>query len=342
MPDLKQEISALLAEQAYRPDEPGCAVGVYLNGEPLFEGCHGVRALGGTEPITPTTNFRIASVSKQFTAAAILLLAERGQLRLAASLCDLFPGFPAYGAEITVAELIGHTSGIKDYEDLIPSDFSGTFRDADVLHLMTQQESGDFAPGSAYHYSNTAYALLALIVEKITCESFPSFLEHNLFGPAGMKRSLAWDDRIAVVDERAMGHRRDKAGAWELRDQGLTTSVLGDGGIYTSIREYALWDLALRNDRILSPAALRQAYTPGRLDDGSSTGYGFGWRIEEKRGLMVCHHTGSTTGFNSFARRIPSIGLCTIFLANRNGDEPKNLAPKIEDLALAQLKDLLP
>jgi CubicO group peptidase (beta-lactamase class C family) len=157
-----------------------------------------------------------------------------------------------------------------------------------------------------------------------------------------MTRSLAWDDRVSVIEERAFGHRKREDGTWELRDQSTTSSVLGDGGIYTSIRDYRMWDLALSDSRVLGPSAIRQALTPGRLDDGSSTGYGFGWRLEEKRGLLVCHHTGSTTGFNAFARRIPALGLCTIYLANRNGEEPKNLAPQIEDLALQQLKDLLP
>jgi len=337
-----KEIESMLAERGYGPEEPGCAVGVYLEGRPLAEVCRGRRALDATDPITPTTNFRIASVSKQFTAAAVLLLVEQGKLRLQSTLCDLFPGFPAYGAEISVADLVGHTSGLKDYEDLLPADFVGTFRDADVLDLMMRESAGDFEPGSQYRYSNTGYALLALIVDRASGGSFPEFLERSIFRPAGMLRSLAWDDRVGTITERAFGHRRAESGGWEARDQSRTSSVLGDGGIYTSIREYALWDRALADNRILGTSAIRQMLTPGRLDDGSSTGYGFGWRVEEKRGLLVCHHTGSTTGFNSFARRIPALGLCTVFLANRISDDPKELTPRIEDLALEGLKDLLP
>jgi CubicO group peptidase (beta-lactamase class C family) len=208
--------------------------------------------------------------------------------------------------------------------------------------MMMEQSGVDFPAGNRYRYSNTGYALLAMIVERIAGCPFPEFLDRHLFSPAGMAHSLAWDFRGPQVFERAYGHEPAADGNWIERDQSITSSVLGDGGVYTSIREYALWDRALASGSILSPQSMRLAMTPGRLDDGTATGYGFGWRLEEKRGLLVAHHTGATVGFRSFARRIPAIGLCTLVFSNRSSAEAWELAPLIEDLALDELKDLLP
>ena len=193
---LAEGIARLLEGRGFDPALPGCAIRVYHEGKALHEEVRGLRQLGQPEAITPTTNFRLASVTKQFTAACILLLVEDQRLRLGTSLDEIIPDFPAYGADITVADLVGHTSGLKDYEDLMPPDFPHTLRDADVLEIMRGQTSGDFPPGSRYRYSNSGYAVLAMIIEKLSGESFPAFLARRIFGPAGIPRG-------AVITELA-------------------------------------------------------------------------------------------------------------------------------------------
>jgi CubicO group peptidase (beta-lactamase class C family) len=332
--NLATEIHSLLAAR-HNQSEPGCAVGVYAQGRPLAEVCIGVLSIGG-EPITPTTNFRIASVTKQFTAACVLRLVDRGLLRIEDPvrrwLPELFPGADS----VTVGHLIGHTSGLPDYEDLVKDESTPPPRDSEVLAIVARQEACYFLPGSSYRYSNTGYALLACLIERVDGRRFADYLREEIFLPCGMENSVAFEADRSTVSERAYGHRRD-GDSWRAADQSHTSSVLGDGGIYTSIRDYSRWEAALQRGEVLSREAMEWAGTSGRLADGNPTHYGGGWRLEGKRGRLVMHHTGSTTGFNTFARRTPALGLCVVHLANRNGPEPKELAPLIEDLAISRL-----
>jgi CubicO group peptidase (beta-lactamase class C family) len=338
MNTLGRKIDAKVQKRYPDPSAPGCAVLVVYDGRVVFAKGYGVASLETGEPITPATNFRIASVTKQFTALAILQLIERGKLSLDTTLTDIFPDFPKYGADITVRHLLTHTSGLRAYEDLLPEGLKIPVLDADVLRIMKEQDSGFFPPGTKYRYSNTGYAVLAMIVESVSGQRFADYLRDEIFLPAGMNNTVAFENGRSTVPNRAYGYRKAKDGeGWEFADQSLTSSVLGDGGIYTSVMEYAKWDAALQTDRLASPETIAAAYTPNRLADGTETEYGFGWRIEWKNGHRVVHHTGSTTGFNHYVRRIPDLRMCVVVFANREGEEPKELAPAIEDLVLKTL-----
>src|SRR5690606_21903126 len=185
-------------------------------------------------PATPATNYRLASVSKQFTAAAILLLAEDGRLRLDDPVGRWLPSLPPAPAAATLHQVLTHTSGVVDYEDFVPDDATRQVRDADVLHLLEPHDRTLFPPGSAYRYSNSGYALLALVVERASGRPFPAFLRENIFLPLGMDATLARVDEGPAVPDRAFGHAHDGE-AWVRRDQSSTSAVLGDGGIYSSI-----------------------------------------------------------------------------------------------------------
>jgi len=170
-----------------QPGKPGAAVMVIRDGKILAAKGYGLANVEKKIPCDKNTNFRLASFSKQFTAMAMMILVERKKVSLDETLADIFPEFPAYGKNITVRHLLTHTSGLKDYEDLIPAGTTIPVLDQDVFRLMLAQDSTDFPPGSKYHYSNTAFALLAMIVEKRSGQTFATFLRENIFKPLKMK-----------------------------------------------------------------------------------------------------------------------------------------------------------
>lgn len=331
---LASEIDRLIAEAYPDPAAPGCAVLVRLGGQTLVAKGYGTAHLETGEPNTPATHFRLASVSKQFTAAAILRLADQGKLRLDESLVDVFPDFPEYGRAITIRHLLGHTSGLRGYEGLMPRDTTVPILDDGVLEIMREQDSGNFAPGTQYSYSNSGYAVLARIVEERSGRRFADFLREQFFAALGMDGTVAFEQGRSEVPRRAYGYRRNDDGSWRFADQSMTSSVLGDGGVYCSVENYAKWADAWMDARLLSPAAHELAWTPGRLVDGTVTEYGLGWRIETVDGIKRVHHTGSTSGFNNCARLVPEKRLLVIILSNRTGEEPAALGPRIEEMVL--------
>lgn len=317
----------------YEGDVPGAAVLVVQDGKTVLSRTIGLANVQSGEPVTETTNFRLASVTKQFTAAAILILAENGLLSLDESIVDVFPDFPPYGASISVRHLLSHTSGLIDYEDLIPDTATVQVLDQDVLRMMMGQESTYFTPGSAYRYSNGGYAVLAMIVEARSGQSFIDYLEKEVFEPAGMTSTLAFRQGVNSVTNRALGYTVEDDSI-TLSDQSVTSAVLGDGGIYSSIRDMKAWDDALYTDRVLSAESRDAAMTPATAAEDVSTGYGFGWRIDEYRGRRRVHHTGSTSGFRNVIVRFPDDRFSVIVLTNRRGPSVSSLGDQLTDLYL--------
>ncbi len=327
---------------------PGAAVLVVRDGQPIFRRGYGVTDLRTLHPIDAETNFRLASFTKQFTATCIMLLAHDGKLRYDQHLTDIFPEFPAYGRSITIRNLLNHTSGLPDYEDLLMGQYPGTpddnipqIHDAGVLKLLEQQDRGKFPAGSKWEYSNSGYAVLALIVEKTSGKPFGQFLHDRIFVPLKMSHTLAYEQGKNEVPHRAYGHSREKDKAWKQTDQSPTSAVLGDGGIYTSIEDLIQWDSALREHRLLSEAEMQPALTPvqapdgqATLFDGPSSNYGFGWFLDPYKGHKRMSHNGDTMGFSTTIQRFPDDKLTVIILENRADDNPEALALKVADLYL--------
>ena len=326
---------------------PGAAVLVMQKGRPVFQRGYGVADLRTLRPIDAKTNFRLASFTKQFTAASIMLLARDGKLHYDDHLTDFFPEFPAYGKSITVRNLLNHTSGLDDYEDLLMKQYPGTpedkvpqIRDAGVLKILEQQSSGKFAPGTKWEYSNSGYAVLAMIVEKVSGKSFGQFLQERIFIPLNMTNTLAYEKGKNVVPHRAYGHSKND-GIWQETDQSPTSAVLGDGGIYSSLDDLAKWDNALRQHTLLSEAEMNPALTPvqpiggpAKDPDGRTVSYGFGWNVDPYQGHRRMWHDGSTIGFRTTIQRFPGDELTVIVLANRADIDPEELALKVADLYL--------
>jgi CubicO group peptidase (beta-lactamase class C family) len=233
--------------------------------------------------------------------------------------------------------MLQHTSGLIAYEDVMPETTAVQVLDRDVLAMMKAQNSTYFPPGTQFRYSNTAYALLSQIVEDVSGMPFARFLKENIFEPLGMDATLAYEKGISTVMHRAYGYsKRDstKAPGFDRTDQSSTSAVLGDGGIYSSVEDLFKWDQALYTTKLVSKETLNEAFTPNVLPDGKNSNYGFGWYIDEYRGLRRIHHEGSTVGFRSEILRFPGERVSVIILANRAEADPEALALRIADIVL--------
>ena len=311
-------------------DGPGAAVMIIKEGVILFSKEYGLANLEDEITITNETNFRLASITKQFTAMCIMILINHGELDFESTLTDIFSAFPSYGNNITIRHLLNHTSGLVDYESLIQNDATEQVSDMDVYNMMTGLDSTYFTSGTDYRYSNTGYALLSMIVEVKSGLSFAAFLEENIFSPLGMTNSVAHQNGISTVSNRAYGYSQGD-NIYSLDDQSLTSAVLGDGGIYTSLNNMFHWDQSLYTDTLVPIEILNEAFTSGELSNGEKTGYGFGWRIDTYLYRDRAHHTGSTRGFRNVFMRFPDQQISILILTNRNSGSPINIAEKIAD-----------
>src|SRR5205085_6165396 len=244
---LQNKLDNIFAD--YHSDQPGLAVLVRHKGRTIYQRGFGVRDLRTRAPITPQTDFRLASCTKQFTAMAVMLLLHDGKLRYDTRLTDIFPDFPAYGKAITIRHLLNHSSGLPDYEELMeqsPTRWSETqqITDAEVLALLKSTTRGKFAPGTSWSYSNSGYVVLGLVVAKVSGQSFPDFLQARIFRPLKTNHTLAYVRGTNVVPNRAYGHSQE-GGKFIPTDQSSTSATLGDGGVYSNLEDLARWDDAL-------------------------------------------------------------------------------------------------
>ena len=310
--------------QRYDGTVPGASLLVIDHGKPIVRQSWGLAEVEAGTKATPATNYRLASVTKQFTAAAILLLVQDGKIRLDDRIRLFFPRLPASLDSVTIEHLLTHTSGILDYEDVIPDETTVQLHDADVLKLLESHDTTYFKAGTSYRYSNSGYALLALIVENASGQSFATFLHDRIFAPLGMKHTVAFENGISTVSNRAFGYTL-KDGKWTRKDQSTTSAVLGDGGIYSSIDDLAKWDAVLYDSRLLSDESRRLAFAPHANTDKPEVKYGFGWRITGE----TLWHSGETSGFRNVIIRNPSRCRTVILLTNRDNPEPYETARAI-------------
>lgn len=323
---------------------PGAAVLVVKDGKIVFERGYGVTELRSPSKIDERTNFRLASVTKQFTAMAIMLLVRDGKLRYDEPLTAIFPDFPAYGRAITIRMLLNHTSGLEDYEDLMPTPDAKVpveqvqIQDAGVVELLQHQSSTKFRPGSKWEYSNSGYVLLGVIVERVSGESLPDFLHDRIFSPLKMNSTVAYVRGKNEVPNRAFGHTLEN-GMWKQTDQSPTSATLGDGGVYSSLEDLAKWDRVLRNNSLLSAGDMRAALTPVNVPgvvepEGTPADYGFGWFLNSYKGHQRMWHYGETVGFRSAIQRFLNDDLTIIVLCNRADLNPSALSLQIADVYL--------
>jgi len=331
-----ETLDRFLAE-TYPAAEPGAAVIVEKAGKVILRKGYGMANLEHAIPVTPETVFEVGSVTKQLTAAAILLLQERGKLSIHDDLTRFLPDYPVQGKKVTIENLLTHTSGIPSYtglpewlprmrEDMTLDQLIGLFKDKPF----------EFEPGTKWAYDNSGYVLLGAVVEKASGMSYERFVEDEIFKPLGMTHSLygSWTD---IVPHRAAGY--DKPGDHFVNTPYISmTQPYAAGSLMSTVDDLALWDEALLGEALLKKASLDQLFTPYRLPSGLSTRYGFGWAIRELAGKKVVEHGGGINGFTCFVSRIPEEGIFIAVLTNGTAAklDPQAVASRIAGTLLGQ------
>jgi len=314
---------------------PGASVIVIQDGKVVLRRAYGMADLERGVAATPDNDFRLASVSKQFTAMATMLLVNDGKLRYDQPVSDILPELPRATRAVTVRHLLNHTSGLWDYEDLIPETRTTQLNDQDVLSMLSAKDSVYFPAGTQYRYSNSGYVLLGMIVARVSGISFPDFLRTRIFTPLGMQASVAHIEGKDTVPRRAYGYS-PQGGGFVPTDQSLTSATLGDGGIYSNVDDMTRWD------QWLYSRDMALATTPPQLPAGAATEYGFGWFVDQYRGIKRWRHTGETSGFRNAIMRFPDQRLTIVILTNRSSGEPQALAERIADHLLPAPGSRLP
>lgn len=335
-PDLRtRQIDALL-EALVREDGPGCAVAVLREGRRIYQRSRGMANLEHQVPITPRTAFNLASTSKQFTALAVLLLAREGKLSLEDEVRDFLPELHDYGRPIRIRHLLHHTSGIRDYSVLLQYAGLRMYRDYlapdEVLGTIVRQQGLAFSPGERFEYSNSNYWLLAEIVERVSGTPFGAFLAQRIFEPLGMRRTTLQDDMQKVIPERATGYAPLPGGGFRIKED--TFPSIGDGGVFTTLEDLALWSTSYESPAVGDEDVLRTMTTPGTLDSGEPVPYGGGLEPGEHRGRKIVSHAGFTGGFRAELLRVPSEALAVLVLCNLSTVRPDSLALEIADVVL--------
>jgi len=317
-----------LIQETYKATEPGAAVIVVKDGEVVFRKGHGMANLELGVPIEPDMVFRIGSITKQFTAVAILMLVEQGKLSLNDSISKFLPDYPTQGHVITVEHLLTHTSGIKNYTDM-PEWLSLWRKDFTVEELITffKDQPMDFAPDTRWAYSNSGYILLGAIIEKVSSQTYEQFIQQNIFTPLGMKQSY-YDSTSRVILRRVAGYGKDSEGYINAHYISMTQAYSG-GALASTVDDLAIWDAALYTEQLLKQTALQQAFIPHQLANGDSTSYGYGWKISEYEGHLQITHRGGIDGFLSYAIRMPNDRIFVAVFSNNEGVDPEQLAFKI-------------
>jgi CubicO group peptidase (beta-lactamase class C family) len=318
--------------KAYVAPAPGCAAAVSLNGETVFEKAFGLADLEHNVPNTTQTIFESGSVAKQFTAAALVLLQQDGKLSIDDPVRKYIPELPDYNSPLTIRHLLNHTSGIRDWGTVLS--LTGAGRGDRVisqdlaLDVITHQRALDFTPGSEYSYSNSGYNLAAIIVERVSKQKFPAFVEERLFKPLGMKSSSWRDDYQRIVPGRAQAYARQGNGPWRLNMPFM--NVYGNGGMLTTVGDWMKWNAMLDSQSLGAPL-VNALETRGVLNDGRKIAYALGLTIDTYKGMKDVSHGGATAGYQTFLARYPDNKVSVGVMCNGTSPGAGGIAASITD-----------
>jgi CubicO group peptidase (beta-lactamase class C family) len=318
--------------KAYVGPAPGCAAAVSLNGETVFEKAFGLAELEHNVPNTAQTIFESGSVAKQFTAAALVLLQQDGKLSLDDPVRKYIPELPDYGSPLTIRHLLNHTAGLRDWGTVLS--LTGAGRGDRVItqdlafDVITHQRALDFTPGSEYSYSNSGYTLAAIIVERVSKQKFPAFIEERLFKPLGMKNSSWRDDYQRIVPGRAQAYSRQGNGPWRLNMPFM--NVYGNGGMLTTVGDWMKWNAMLDSQSLGAPL-VTALETRGVLNDGRKIAYALGLTVDTYKGLKDVSHGGATAGYQTFLARYPDNKVSVGVMCNGTSPSAGGIAASITD-----------
>lgn len=295
---------------------PGALVALASGGDVVLTRTYGLADVELDVPVTEQSVFEIGSISKQFVSAAVMLLVEEGALGLDDPVQQHLPEIPSewYGA--TVRQLLTHTSGIPDYEEIRSYDVYRFRLTPEEIIRIAHSRPMDFPPGTGWHYSNTGYVLLSRIVERVEGQPLGRVLAARIFQPLGMTQTRLADPE-SIIPNRAAGYWVDRTGTLINRPPTETSSTLGAGGLLSSARDLARWDEALDGDALLSEASKAEMWTPVVLPDGEPVAYGFGWELTPYRELRTQRHSGQVAGFSAYFARFPDQDAAVIVFLNR-------------------------
>ena len=306
--EVDKYVRAQLAERHI----PGAAVAVVKNGKVVKMEGYGFASLEFNAPVTTETVFEIGSVSKQITAAAVMLLVEDGKINLDDKISKYLPNAPETWKNVSVRNLLTHTSGVKSYTSLGGFELSKRYKVNDFIKELSPQPL-DFEPGSAYKYSNSGYSLLGYIIEAASGKNYWDFLQSRIFNPLKMNLTANRDPQF-IIKNRAVGYEWED-GKLVGRDYNLT-DLFSAGAIVSTISDMAKWDIALRDETLLKNSSKAQIWKPFTLNDGKENPYGFGWNVGEFRGQKLLSHGGQTAGFAANISRYTDSDLDVIVLTN--------------------------
>lgn len=320
-PSLESQVDAVFADVA-KPGSPGAAVGIYKSGKIVLAKGYGTADLEAGTPITAQTPFHMASVSKQFAAFAIALLAREGKLDLDADVRRYLPYLPDFGHQITTRQLIQHTSGLRDQWTLFEmggKDIRDVLRQEHVVNMVKRQKQLDFEPGTRYSYSNTGYTLVAEIVHAVSGQTLRQFTTQRMFAPLGMNHTFFFDDVREIVPGRADSYERDKdGGPW--RRSLLSYQTVGATSLFTTIEDLARWSGNFTDPRVGDQALIDLVTRSGTLNDGTSIHYGFGLSDLPQGGRKAISHAGSDAAFLTLLVLYPEHDVAIAVLANMELD----------------------
>jgi CubicO group peptidase (beta-lactamase class C family) len=318
--------------KAYVAPAPGCAAAVSLNGDVVFEKAFGLADMEHNVSNTTETIFESGSVAKQFTAAALVLLQQDGKLRIDDPVRKYIPELRDYGAPLTIRHLLNHTSGLRDWGTVMS--LTGAGRGDRVisqdlaLDVISHQQALDFTPGSEYSYSNSGYNLAAIIVERVSKQKFPAFVEERLFKPIGMKNSSWRDDYQRIVPGRAQAYSRQGNGPWRLNMPFM--NVYGNGGMLTTVGDWMKWNAMLDSQSLGGPL-VNALETRGVLNDGRKISYALGLVVDTYKGMKDVSHGGATAGYQTFLARYPDNKVSVGVMCNGTSPGAGGIAAGITD-----------
>jgi CubicO group peptidase (beta-lactamase class C family) len=319
-----------------KADSPGCALGVIRDGHFIYRRGYGQASLELGVPLTSRSVFYMGSVSKQFTAASVVLAAQQGLLSLDDDVRKYIPELPDYGTPITLRQMLHHTSGLRDILALLAlsgRDAADIHPKAELLALVARQKALNFKPGDDFLYSNTNYFLLAEVVQRASGVPLSEFAAKNIFRPLGMQHTLFHDDHRAVVPGRVAAYAPDARGSFRV-DWSLNFDKVGDGGLMSSVDDLLGWDQNFYQDR-LGKGLVQELETRGVLNSGREIDYALGLEMSQYRGLSVVEHSGGLFGYETEILRFPVQRFTVICLCNVSGANPAQLAHRVADLYLA-------
>jgi D-alanyl-D-alanine carboxypeptidase len=295
----------------------GVSVAVVKNGRTVLAKGYGYADLENDVPATPETVYRIGSVTKQFTSAAIMKLIEQGKLTLDDTLQKFFPNFPTQGNRVTVRHLLNHTSGIKSYTSLGPK-WARLIRldlATDSVVALFANEPFDFKPGDSYRYNNSGYFLLGMIIEKLSGKTYAQYLKDEIFTPLGLKSTM-YCDQASLIKHRAQGYATQPGGGFINAEPLSMTQPYSAGALCSTVNDLAVWTQALASGKVVSPASYKLMTTPVALNDGKPIGYGFGLGTGMLGGHRQVSHNGGINGFISELHHYPDDSVITVVLTN--------------------------